>query len=336
MAPLTDGRVLVAGGRDADSIYATTSAVLYDPASGSWASTGNLNVAREGATATLMRSGKVLVVGGQCSGTMLAHCPWEVSSAVELYDPSTGTFSLVGDLPDGRYRHTVTVLADGRAMIAGGYSCVTTPELWCGESSSVVFYNPADGSLSIGPPMTRSRIRHTATALADGRVLVVGGECISDGCVDPASTAELFDPRTNAWTVTRPPLSRAIYHAAALVGRGQVLVVGGLGGNGSSNSAQLFDARLGSWVAAPPMSFVHYLPRMASLPDGRAIVVGGSGVTPNGAEIYQPLTRTWAPAPSIYPHTDDYFALTQLANGSVMVTGGEASAGAVEAEIYNP
>src|SRR5206468_6209021 len=55
---LTDGRVLVAGGRDG----AGTSAEIYDPVKGSWTLAATLHVAREGHTATLLRDGTVLVL----------------------------------------------------------------------------------------------------------------------------------------------------------------------------------------------------------------------------------------------------------------------------------
>src|SRR2546421_6370369 len=50
---LSNGKVLVVGGGDG----VTTSAELYDPATGTWSLTGTLNVARESHTATLLPNG---------------------------------------------------------------------------------------------------------------------------------------------------------------------------------------------------------------------------------------------------------------------------------------
>src|SRR5690348_8985882 len=60
MTRLTDGRVLVAGGRDAAGNQ-LSSAELYDPATGEWSFTGSMSQPREGHSATLLPTGQVLV-----------------------------------------------------------------------------------------------------------------------------------------------------------------------------------------------------------------------------------------------------------------------------------
>jgi hypothetical protein len=71
---LGSGKVLVAGGFNSEDL---TSAELYDPSSGTFTATGNMTVARDSHTATLLGSGKVLVAGG-FNGEDLA--------SAELYD----------------------------------------------------------------------------------------------------------------------------------------------------------------------------------------------------------------------------------------------------------
>ena len=66
---LANGQVLVVGGDDNGSPATVLDKVeLYDPASGKWSLTGNLNAAREYHTATLLPNGQVLVAGGANSG----------------------------------------------------------------------------------------------------------------------------------------------------------------------------------------------------------------------------------------------------------------------------
>ena len=77
-----------------------SSAELYDPASGTWTATGNLNFARGVHTATLLPNGKVLVAGG-AAGPITIH---KVLITAELYDPASGTWSVTGGLHGRRYR----------------------------------------------------------------------------------------------------------------------------------------------------------------------------------------------------------------------------------------
>src|SRR5205823_1767822 len=110
---LQNGKVLVAGGFSCgpppQSCFALNSVELYDPGTGTWSNTGNLNTARDGHTATLLQDGKVMVVAGDVSGT-----------SAELYDPATGTWSPTGSLNFSRHAYTATLLLNGKVLVAGG------------------------------------------------------------------------------------------------------------------------------------------------------------------------------------------------------------------------
>jgi hypothetical protein len=106
---LKNGKVLVVGGGeiiDWDETRPLDTVELYDPDTGTWSFTGNLNVAIEAHTATLLQNGKVLVLAGV--------------GYAELYDPDTGMWSSVG-IPGGNigFGHTATLLPDGRVFIVG-------------------------------------------------------------------------------------------------------------------------------------------------------------------------------------------------------------------------
>ena len=163
----------------ADS-FPLASAELYDPLLGISSSTGGLNVARLGHTATPLPSGKVLVVGGYDGhGTVL--------SSAELYDPSTGAFSNTGPLNTGRYRHTATPLPLGKVLIAGGQGLDASGDPV--PLSSAEVYDPASGTFSNTGSLNVARTNHEAVLLADGNVLVAGG-LGPDGY--PLDSAELY------------------------------------------------------------------------------------------------------------------------------------------------
>jgi hypothetical protein len=95
---LPTGRVLVAGGETtACCSNFTAAAELYDPHTGTWSATGSMSVARGFATATLLSTGQVLVVGGGNNSGDLA--------SAELYDPNTGTWSTTGSLTGATIIH---------------------------------------------------------------------------------------------------------------------------------------------------------------------------------------------------------------------------------------
>ena len=89
-------------------VVSFTSAVLYDPASGTWAPTGSLVTARADHTATLLPNGKVLVVGGLDIFTL---------ASAELYDPASGMDA--SSPADARYFHTATLLPKGKCSCGG-------------------------------------------------------------------------------------------------------------------------------------------------------------------------------------------------------------------------
>ena len=165
---LADGRVPVTGGRAASG-GATSEADLYDPTSGTFAPTGNMVTPREGHTATLLESGKVLIVGGAAVIGGLA------TAAAELYDPSTGTFTATGSMTQARALHTATSFANGRVLVAGGdpafYVFGNAPQ----SVASAEVYDESTGLFSAAPDLSVPRESHAAVGLRVGVVLVVGG-----------------------------------------------------------------------------------------------------------------------------------------------------------------
>ena len=165
---LANGKVLVVGGleRTLAPFSVTDSAELYDPATGTWSRTGNLNTGRIGHTATLLPNGKVLVAGGR---DHLAPPFFGLTDSVELYDPATGTWSNTGNLNTSRSGHTATLLANGQVLVAGG---VTTD---CILLDSAELYDPATGMWTLTGSLRTARSLHLATLLPSDNVLVAGG-----------------------------------------------------------------------------------------------------------------------------------------------------------------
>ena len=145
---LSDGRVLVAGGAATGAqtfpYPALASAELYDPATGNWTFTGNLNAGRLLHTATLLLNGNVLVAGGWSED----HPHNGIMSSAELYDPATGNWTRTSGMNVGRAAHTATLLFDGRVLVVGASR---------GFPNSAELYDPATGTWSFTGSTTTAR-----------------------------------------------------------------------------------------------------------------------------------------------------------------------------------
>jgi hypothetical protein len=204
---LADGRVLVAGGLNTGGAQGKVD--VYEPATGTWAVGPAMRTPRRSHTATLLKNGKVLVVGGWSGGA---------TGAAELYDPATNTWSVTGALTTGRYDHTATLLPSGKVLVVGGRNgtqVVATAEV----------YDPDTGTWSVTSAPGAAREFHTATLLSTGQVLVAGGR---NGTT--LASAELYEEVSGQWSAAGVMASARYQHAAVLLeAQGKVLVVGGVG-----------------------------------------------------------------------------------------------------------
>jgi hypothetical protein len=142
--------------------------------------TGMMKTAHAEHTATVLSSGKVLVAGGENAGG--------VSGAqTELYDPTTGKWTLTGNLHTARQEHTAVLLPNGNVLVAGGTLAVSTGSF---VLSSAEIYNPSTGLWKTTGAMKNARTGHTATLLATGLVLAASGS----GAATNLVSAELYTP----------------------------------------------------------------------------------------------------------------------------------------------
>jgi hypothetical protein len=111
---LSSGEVLVAGEHGGDGIAALTGCELYDPATGTWRSTGSLHTARGLHVSALLLDGRVLVAGGLDWGLE------QVTDTVEIYDLELEEWTPTASLGVPRAGHAAVMLEDGRVLVAGG------------------------------------------------------------------------------------------------------------------------------------------------------------------------------------------------------------------------
>ncbi len=327
---LPSGRVLVAGGES--SAGSLDSVEVYDPATGLWCSSASecpegwnpdvaqpaaLLEARHAYTATLLPSGKLLIVGGRVENGFV--------ETAELYDPAAGP-TAAGELEQARFLHTATLLPSGDVLVVGGAG--STEILGSAE-----LYR--DGSWEPLPGLGQARARHSATLLPSGRVLVAGGCKYPpppelQNCVSSLSSAELFDPTddpANGTWGSAEGLSEARQsHTATLLPSGQVLVVAGYGGISTNlwwvnASVEVYLPSLGSWSAADPLSEVRGFHTATLLSSGEVLVRGHWGADvynyDSGSDGWRWQAVNPDPANIRKNHT-----ATLLRSGKVLVVGG--------------
>lgn len=215
LVALADGRVLAAGGAG-DGAQPMASAEVYDPATAQWSPAGDLMTARAGAAAVRLGDGRVLVAGGNSA---LASGSASLDSA-ELFDPAVGVFTRASAMHAGRADATLTLLADGRALAAGGASAESS-------TASAEVFDTARGAWIQVRPMLGSRRLAAAILIPGGRVLVAGGEAVQGGTRTSLKSAELFDPRIGRWLPAVAMSCPRSGLALALLRSGSVLAAAG-------------------------------------------------------------------------------------------------------------
>jgi hypothetical protein len=265
---LPNGKVLVAGGSTGcDSPCFTAAAELYDPATGTFALTGNMTTPRAGARAVLLKSGDVLLVGGSPAtdrSSMLS---------AELYHPSAGKFTSLGaaHLADATQ---IMLLNDGLALVVG--------------SSGSALYDPATQRFTSTGTMTVPRTKFGGALLPDGRVLIAGGQASGPSGTRVAST-QIYDPTTGRF-FPGPELTRdrfKLSKAVVSLRDGRVLIAGG------ADQPEIYDPKSAAFIPVGGATLDGFCFSTATLlSDGRVLLAGGyakpGGAAVNHAWLYQP------------------------------------------------
>jgi len=334
---LPNGRVLVAGGYGSGGVGWLIDCQLYDPQKGAFIETGRLSTRRDAHTATLLPNGKVLVAGGEEVNDRGFSV---LLASAELYDPTSGLFSLTGSMVTGRELHTATMMSNGKVLIAGGEDvrgyAVTRAET----------YDPAIGAFLSTGSLGVGRYGHTATALPDGDVLIAGGERIDEDGFDIAlGSAEIYNPATGRFHPAGSMRVARKHHTSTLLRDGQVLLAGGEDNNGHAlQSAELYNPESGTFRTTGSMMYAHDSGTATLLGDGSVLVAGGfsgaSGVTA-AAELYEPASGRFVGTGTMHI-AREFFTVTLLSDGRVLMVGGfgfNASSGfdvVGPCEIYSP
>ena len=271
-------------------------------------------LARSDHTATLLRDGRVLFVGGYNDGAALA--------TAELYDPKTGTFTPTGRCLKPRGTHTAALMGDGRVLVVSEYGL---------KERSAEIYDPATRRWTAAPGPSHEFFVPMSVTLSDGRVLFA-----QFGFEESATPPEVFNPDSEKWNPTEPLPVRPHVSTLTRLADGRVLLIGATGPiwffkRKVTTTALLFDPNNNTWrhTAAPQ----HVRGGLGTtLQDGRVLVSGGAN-----CELYDPKTETWSRTGDL-SDSRSYHTATLLNNGRVLVIAGSSSGppDLPAAEVYDP
>jgi 5'-nucleotidase, C-terminal domain/Galactose oxidase, central domain len=220
-------------------------------------------------------------------------------------------------------------------MLAGNVVVINLRVGWAERTSPKV--SPTGAGWTATGSLLTARSDHTATLLADGRVLVAGGR--GPAGEQTLASAELYDPATGSWTATGSMPSPQANHTSTLLADGRVLVTGYTG------AALLYDPGAGTWSVTGSMGTARHDHAATLLADGRVLVSGGRGADDQLAppEVFDPSVGTWSPAGTMRLPRAGHTA-TLLPDGRVLVAGGNGAVESesnpmgllVDAELYDP
>ena len=290
---LSSGKVLAVGGFGPgdSSLPRLNSAELYEPLTGTFGATGNMVDARVLHTATLLKDGKVLIAGGTREGGGGGAA---IASA-EIYDPSTGTFTPTGSMNTGRAQHTATLLTTGDVLIAGGWNghAADAPDDPPWDPLFAELFDPSSGIFKSTGSMSATRMGHTATRLADGKVLLFGGipgvQNIHTQLPVPRC-AEIFDPATQTFSGLDDLTIPRQGYTVTLLNSGEVLLAGGKILDLVVPTAELLNPTTGALSATGGLGTERVGHSATLLNDGRVLITGGTDSNGNAlaiAELYE-------------------------------------------------
>ena len=257
--------MLIVGGLDADDNPVAGAELYLESQRGFVSITDPRLEGRVGHQVVTLPDGRAFVSGGESAGTTLA---------TTLY---------IGVMEDGTYKVTPgPMMAEARSGHAATVG-VGTPIMFGGYYSSGV---PRDSieAIHVGysvseviARMQTARAEATASVLADGSILLVGG-IGPDG--KPLANAELFNPitrTTDAYDLSFPRHG----HTATVLSDGRVLIVGGSIDGVPIREVELFEAGVG-FVSERRLGTARANHVAVPLCDETVLVMGGG----EGAEIY--------------------------------------------------
>lgn len=297
---LYNGKVLVFGGDNGDyrpgANVVHRSSELYNPSTGTWSYSGQMNKRRIDFASVVLPNGNILAIGGEDENNLS-------TATCEIYNVSSGTWSYAESMNEERRFHSAILLKTGKVLVIGN-----TCELY-DPSTNKWSYTGNHPTILGGSPVM----------LSDGRILATIGH-----------SAKIYNPETGLWTAVAAPLiGDRISHSSVLLNDGKVLLSGSLAAS-DQNTAEVFDPVTETSTAVGSMSEYRANSPAILMDNGNVLAFGlgdiFSATDTKLIEVYNPTSKTWSSNVYTIRGTQGY-TIQKLGNGKILVPGGSFTTG---------
>jgi Domain of unknown function (DUF1929)/FG-GAP-like repeat len=209
---LPDGRVLAISGLGEDGNLNLVPETYTDGAG--WTDLASPGPWPQYANIFVLGDGRVFYSGGQYGGNNGVR--------PTIWNPATAATSTVPGLPvpDMRNQSASVLLPpaqDQRVLIAGGGGSDMHNQAPAIADTGIADLSAANPAYAAGPPLHAARMHLNLVTLPDRTVLASGGAAMPEDPTTAALGAELYDPRTQAWTAAANARVPRLYHSVALL-----------------------------------------------------------------------------------------------------------------------
>jgi N-acetylneuraminic acid mutarotase len=218
---------------------------------------------------------------------------WKASPLLDMYDPTTDTWTSKSPLPAAANHPGVATL-DGKIYVSGGFN---SPDFTFNLKTLWV-YDPATDKWATLADMPEVRAAHLMMPI-NGKLYVVGG----DGPADPTSVW-MYDPATDKWDTSLAHMTSTRDHLAGAVVDDKLYVMGGRWQHkGKYATTQVYDPAANTWTDLADMPVPRSGLTADLLADGKIHVTGGEDIdifcTYSEHDAYDPATNTWTREPNL-------------------------------------
>ncbi|MGV8075115.1 MAG: kelch repeat-containing protein [Syntrophobacteraceae bacterium] len=247
-----------------------------------------------GVAIVTVKDGKIWWIGGSgcedCNGEdiVFPYDPvkdeWPKVTGEHVKSPEGGGFVLettyhidIARMQEKRMGHKAVVASDGKIYVLGGFQRRSKAVL-----NSMECYDPRTNTWEYKKPLSSVRMRFGAVIGPDDKIYVFGGTAgMANKKETPVlDTTEVYDPRTDSWSIRKPMPEPRQAHAAVLAANGKIYILGGSIGIPGIPLADVFiyDPAQDSWERGPGMNTRRGAVSAVATPEGKIYAIGGTDV----------------------------------------------------------